>query len=144
MAQFGIMNPVSVQFDLVVDPAGNKSYPLWRAPVGATVAGFAVVAASTQAAGSAVQVRVVNFGTGGSAIKPAGGTVTAPLGGTAADARLTAGVPARTTQTVNPYLEAGEWLALELVEQGGGWHTGDVLRVQVDVVAGKMGENAAG
>lgn len=142
MAQFGIMEPVSVQFDLAVDPAGNKNYPLWRAPVGASVEGFAVVTGATQAAGSAVQLRVVNFGTAGNAIKPSGGTVTAPLGGTASAARLTAGVPARTTQTVNPYLAPGEWLALELVEQGGGWHAGDVLRVQVDIVLGKMGENA--
>lgn len=139
MGQFSGQEPVSVQFDLSVDPTAAKNYPLWRAPVACTVTGLAVVVDKTHNAGTAIVLQLVNFGTAGTAIKSgSAGTVTASLGGTATDARLTAAVPARTTTTVSPYLEAGEWLTLALAEEGAGWQAGDIVRVQADVVLGKM------
>lgn len=142
MAQFGSQDPISVQFDLATDPTGNKSYPLWRAPVGATVTGLSVVTSVSHAAGSAVALRLVNFGTAGTALKATGGTVTAALGGTAAAGRLSANVPAYTDVTVNPYIAPGEWLALQLTEEGSGWAIGEAIRVMVDVIPGQMGTNA--
>ncbi len=127
-------DPISVTFDLSIDPGGNKTYPVFCAPVGMSVQRLAVAVNLTQNAGTAIVLRLLNLGTAGTAT---GGTVSAGLGGTAAGERLTAAVPAATTSMVAPYLAAGEWVGVQLTEQGAGWQAGDIVRVQFDAVPGK-------
>ena len=64
------------------------------------------------------------------------------MGGTASGSELTADVPAVSTTFTNPYIAEGEYVRSILTEQGSGWQSGEVVRVQVDYVIGKRAANA--
>jgi hypothetical protein len=139
---FGANNIGTLSFDLHVDPAGGETYLLWRAPVDATIKRFTVQTNKTQNAGTATTYALHNYGTAGTAIKSSGGTAAVALGGTASASRLTADVPATTTTILNAYVAAGEYLVLAYAEEGSGWQSGQLDRVQVDYVIGKSADNA--
>lgn len=130
----------TITVDIDVDPGGDKDYPIWRAPRAATVQRLTVVTDTAHNAGSAYALWLENWGTGGTAVKASGGTISASLGGTADP--MAASTPETTATMTNPYMAEGEFLALALDEQGAGWQSGEVLRVQIDVVLGKAASNA--
>jgi hypothetical protein len=139
---FGEQAVYPVIFDLATDPGGNANYPLFRAPMDLTVQRFSAVSNKASGSGTAIKLRLVNFGTVGTAIKASGGTISASLGGSAVAEQIGASVPATTTSFTNPYIAAGEWLTLQLTEEGGGWQSGEVLRVQADIINAKTADNA--
>lgn len=139
---FGDQAVYPVIFDLGVDPTASANFPLFRAPIDCTVQRLTVNSNKAGGAGTAIALTLVNFGTAGTAIKSSGGTISASLGGTAAAGRLGANVPATTTSFTNPLIRAGEYVALQLTEEGGGWQSGEVIRVQFDVINGQTAENA--
>lgn len=124
---FGDQAKITGTFDLSVDPGGDKNYPIFKAPIALTVESFSAVVLKTQNAGTAVALRLINMGTPGTA---SAGTISAILGGTASAARLTASVPATSTTMTTPYVAANEWIGLQVDEEGAGWESGDVVRVQ--------------
>jgi hypothetical protein len=139
---FGEQAVYPVIFDLATDPTASANFVLFRAPIACTVQRFTAVSNKASGSGTAIALRLVNFGTVGTAIKSAGGTIgTAQLGGTVVNP-LGANVPASTASFTNPYIAAGEYIALQLTEEGGGWQSGEVLRVQVDIINAKTADNA--
>jgi hypothetical protein len=139
---FGEQAVYPVVFDLATDPTASANYALFRAPVACTVQRFTAVSNKASGSGTAIKLRLVNFGTVGTALKTSGGTISASLGGSAVAEQIGANVPASTTSFTNPYIAAGEYVALQLTEEGGGWQSGEVLRVQVDVINAKTADNA--
>lgn len=134
----------TLTFNLTVDPAGEETYLLWRAPVASTVTRFTVQTNKAHNAGTANAYSLENWGTAGTAIKSSGGTILAPVGGTATADRLAADTP--TTKALadmtNPYIAEGEYVQLRYTEPATGWQSGELVTVQVDVVLAKVADNA--
>ena len=128
----------TVTLDVAVDPAGNKVYPVWRAPDYATVRRLTTVTSIAHNAGTAYAISVLNYGTAGTAVIT-GGTVIGALGGTASPNGAL--VPKTTSTVTSPFVTAGQYLVVSLTEQGAGWQAGEVLRVMVDVQFGKAADD---
>ena len=122
-----------VTLDVAVDPAGDKVYTVFRAPSYATIKRLTAQTSIAHNAGTAYALSLLNYGTAGTAVV-SGGTVSAVIGGTASP--FAANVPATTATMPAPILEEGQYLVLNLDEQGAGWQAGEVLRVQIDVQYG--------
>lgn len=134
---FGSERVYSVRFQLDVDPTGSEEYHLLKAPRAITVVGAHVVSEAAQNAGTAVVFTLTNWGTAGTAVET-GGTVVAALGGTAVASRLSALTPASgTPSSTQKYLDEGEWLVLQVTEEGAGWIADDRFVYQVDYVIGE-------
>lgn len=106
------------------DPGGtDEIFYLMKAPANLTVVSAYMVSEQTQNAGTAVTLRVENWGTAGTAVE---GTVTTAAGGTATGSRLTARTPATATVTASQdNIDSGEWLVVRYAEEGAGWISGD-------------------
>ena len=130
---FGSNNVQSMTVTFGDPGADAKSIALWRAPVAAEILRAYIVVQTAQAAGSAGEFALHNFGTAGTAIKASGGTVAAALGGTATSVRLSAVTPAAYTLTEGT-LAAGEWLYCQY-EETGDWIEGNVS-ISFDYVLG--------
>lgn len=119
------------------DPGGSDEiFYLMKAPAQAlTVVGVYCVVEQTQNAGTAIQARLENWGTAGTAVE---GTITANQGGTASADRLTGRTPAAGTITATQaYADPGDWLVARYSEQGTGWIAGDRLQFVVQYTLGK-------
>ena len=128
---FGSEQVHSYPLIIEVDPGGNDVYPLIKVPRAATVKSAYLVSENAIAAGTGMTMRLLNYGTAGTAVQ-SGGTITNALG-----TGISADVPtAFTVDTTQNQLDEGEWLVWTLTEVGGGWQSGDRLQLQVDVVLG--------
>lgn len=117
------------------DPTGTPhTYHLMKAPRDLTVLSAYMVAKAAQNAGTAVKLRLENWGTGGAAVA---GTVTSYVGGTATASQLAALTPGTATvDTAEDYIDEGEWLVVGYVEEGAGWISGDRFVFTVNYVMG--------
>lgn len=133
----------TIFFPLLVDPAGEETYLLWRAPVASTIVRFTVQTNKSQNAGTANAYSLENWGTAGTAIKASGGTILAPVGGTASADRLTADTPTSKAlaDMLNPYIAEGEYVALHYTEPAVGWQSGELATLQVDFIPAKVADN---
>lgn len=121
----------SETLQIEVDPAGNDVYPLFKAPRAATVKSAYFVSENNIAAGTGITIQFLNYGTAGTSVQ-SGGTITNAIG-----TGISADVPtAFTVNASQAQLDAGEWVVAALTEVGGGWQSGDRIRVQVDYVLG--------
>lgn len=136
---FGSQNFETISMHIDVDPGGDKTYHLWRAPSECTVKNFSAVTSIAHGAGTAYSLALHNWGAVGTALKSSDGTVMAAIGGTADP--FAASTPEVNTTMSNPFVDSGEWLMLVLDEQGAGWQNGEILQVQVDVVYGQAARN---
>jgi hypothetical protein len=122
---------------LVIDSdpgADAEIFYLMKAPRALTVKAAYAVAEQTQNAGTAILVRLENWGQNGTAVE---GTITAYLGGTASGSRLTARTPAAATvDTAQDNVDSGDWLVARYGEEGSGWITSDRLQFIVQFVNG--------
>ncbi len=118
------------------DPGGtDEIFYLMKAPSALTITGVYAVAEQTQNAGTAIQARLENWGTAGTAVE---GTVSTYQGGTASADRLTARTPAAGVITATEaYVDSGEWLVVRYGELGTGWISGDRLQFIVQYTLGK-------
>lgn len=111
---------------LVIDAdpgASNEIFYIEKAQAGLTILNAYAVSEQLQNAGTAVQLRLENWGTAGTAVE---GTVTTYLGGTASGSELAARTPAAATvAATQKYIDAGEWLVVRYGELGTGWISGD-------------------
>lgn len=121
----------------VGDLVGGGEIFLMKAPRDLTVLDAYMTAQAAQNAGTAVLMALQNWGTAGTAVE---GTVAAALGGTATAARLSANTPAAATITAaQAYIDEGEWLVIDITEEGDGWIAGDAFTYEVHYVFGKVG-----
>jgi hypothetical protein len=128
---FGSEQVHSALLQIEVDPGGNDIYPLFKAPRGATVKNAYFVSENALAAGTGITIQLLNYGTAGTAVQ-SGGTITNALG-----TGISADVPtAFTVNASQAQLDEGEWVVASLVEVGGGWQSGDRIRIQADYVLG--------
>lgn len=118
-----------------VDPTGTPhTFHLMKAPRDLTVLSAYMVAEVAQNAGTAVKLRLENWGTAGTAVE---GTVAAFVGGTAVDAQLAALTPeAAVIDADQDYIEEGEWLVINYTEEGAGWVASDRFVYVVNYVIG--------
>lgn len=128
----------NVKTDVLVidaDPgATDEIFYRFKAPRDLTVLSAYMVAEQTQNAGTAVTLRLENWGTAGTSVE---GTVTTALGGTATASRLTARTPATATvNTSEDYIDQGEWLVVRYAEEGAGWISGDRFTFTFNYVIG--------
>jgi hypothetical protein len=113
------------------DPGGNDVYPILKVPRAATVKSASFASENNIAAGTGFTIQFLNYGTAGTAVQ-SGGTITNALG-----TGISADVPtAYTVDTTQNQLDEGEWVVAALTEVGGGWQSGDRVRLQVDYVLG--------
>lgn len=128
-------NVKSMTLTIDSDPGGtDEIFYLLKAPRDITVMRVQMVSEQTQNAGTAVGLRVENWGTAGLAVA---GTVTTTLGGTAVASRLTARTPAAATiDSTQDYIEQDTWLVARYTEEGAGWISGDRFALQLDYVIG--------
>jgi hypothetical protein len=124
------------------DPGGtDEIFYLLKAPRALTVEAVYVVAEQTQNAGTAVTLRVENWGTAGTAVE---GTVHAAVGGTAVGATLTARTPAAATITRSQnYFEQGDFMVVRYAELGAGWIAADRFHISVHYVIGRGNTTAS-
>lgn len=117
------------------DPgATDEIFYRFKAPRDLTVLSAYMVAEQTQNAGTAVTLRLENWGTSGTAVE---GTVTTALGGTASGSRLTARTPAAATvSSSQQYIDQGEWLVVRYAEEGAGWIANDRFTFTFNYVIG--------
>lgn len=121
----------SAQLQIEVDPAGNDVYPLFKAPRGATVKSAYLVSENAIAAGTGITIQLLNYGTSGTSVQ-SGGTITNAIG-----TGISADVPtAFTVNASQAQLDEGEWVVAALTEVGGGWQSGDRIRIQANYVLG--------
>lgn len=106
------------------DPGGtDEIFYIMKAPANLTIISAYMVSEQTQNAGTAVGLRLENWGTAGTAVE---GTVTTQLGGTATASRLTARTPATATVSGSQdNIDSGEWLVVRYTEEGAGWISND-------------------
>ena len=118
------------------DPGGtDEIFYLMKAPRALTVLRVDVASEQANGAGTAIQARLENWGTAGSAVA---GTICAYVGGTTVGARLSARSPSAGTLTnTQQYIAKDAWLVVRYGEEGGGWQSGDRLTVAVQYVDGK-------
>jgi hypothetical protein len=134
---FGSEQIYSVRWQLTVDPTGAEDYYLLRAPRDLTVISAFAVAEATQNAGTAVVMTLANWGTAGTAVV-SGGTIVPALGGTTSGSELTALTPeAGTPDSTQKFVDEGEWIVLQVTEQGSGWIADDRFYYQFDYRLGK-------
>lgn len=129
---FGSENVHSVTLNIESDPGGNDVYQLMKAPRAGSVKAAYYVGENTQAAGTGFTMRLLNYGTAGTAVET-GGTITNALG-----TGISADIPTEFTlvpTAVN--FDEGDWLVWTLTEVGGGWQSGDRVQLQVNYVLGQ-------
>lgn len=134
---FGSENYLSHSLTIDADPGGTDEifYAIKAPPSGMTVKNAYMVAEQTQNAGTAVGLRIENWGTAGTSVE---GTVTTQLGGTASASRLTARTPAAATvDSTQAYIDPGEWLVIRYTEEGAGWIANDRFHFSISYVLGK-------
>jgi hypothetical protein len=134
----------TITLPLFVDPGGEETYLLWRAPVASTIVRFTVQTNKSQNAGTANAYTLENWGTAGTAIKASGGTILTAVGGTASADRLVADTPKTVALAsfTNPYIAEGEYVALHYTEPAVGWQSGELATIQVDFIPAKVADNA--
>lgn len=132
---FGSENVKNIKLDIDADPgATDKYFYLLKAPREITVLAAHMVSRQTQNAGTAVKLRIENWGTAGTTV---GGTVCAYVGGTATASVLTANTPAAATiDTARDNVTAGQWLVAHYAEEGVGWISGDYFSLHIQYVDG--------
>lgn len=118
------------------DPGGtDEIFYLFKATRNMTVISAYMVSEQTQNAGTAVGLRLENWGSAGTAVE---GTVTTQLGGTASGSRLTARTPAAATvSSTEQYINKNEWLAVRYTEEGTGWIANDRFTFAINWVNGR-------
>jgi hypothetical protein len=132
------LNSENIKTDVLTidaDPGGtDEIFYRFKAPRDLTILNAYMVSEQTQNAGTAVGLRLENWGTAGTAVE---GTVTTQLGGTATNSRLTARTPASATiDSTQDYIEQGAWLVARYTEEGAGWIAGDRFTFVVNWVIG--------
>ena len=111
---FPSQNPETIVIHVPDPTADDKQRIVWRAPVACEVKSAYISAQAAQAAGSAGEYTLLNYGTAGTASE---GTVVSTMGGTAAASRLSALTPATGTISEGT-MAAGEYLVLDYQETG--------------------------
>lgn len=132
---FGSENIKTATLVINSDPgATDEIFYLMKAPRELTVLSAYMVSEQTQNAGTAVLMRLENWGTAGTTV---GGTVTANKGGTATASQLTARTPVTATvDTAQDNVTSGQWLVVRYAEEGTGWISGDRFTYVVNYVIG--------
>lgn len=117
------------------DPGGtDEIFYAEKAAAGLTILSVRAVAEQTQGPGTAILVRLENWGQNGTAVE---GTVNAYLGGTSVGARLTARTPvAGVIDSAQDYIDSGDWLVVRYGEEGAGWISGDRIMLTYSYVYG--------
>lgn len=135
MSNFPFMNPPVVQYHLTDPGSDDEQIALLRAPARMTIRNAYVWLESAQASGSAGAFTVLNYGTGGTAVKAGdAGTVVATLGGTGTAVRMAAGTPIAGS-VVSGEVLAGEWVILDYQETGD--FVEGVVTIVLDAVYGQ-------
>lgn len=118
------------------DPGGtDEIFYRFKATRNLTVISAYAVSEQTQNAGTAVGLRLENWGSAGTAVE---GTVTTTLGGTATASRLTARTPATATvSSTEQYINKNEWLVVRYTEEGTGWIANDRFTFVINWVNGR-------
>lgn len=135
MSSFGSQQIHTVSLVIDSDPGGtDEMFYMMKAQGPITVKSAYMTSEQAQNAGTAVLIRLENWGTAGTAVE---GTVTTNLGGTASAARLSARTPAAATMTTTQdNIDEGEWLVAHYAEEGTGWIAGDRFTFTVNYVYG--------
>jgi hypothetical protein len=132
---FGSENVKTASLVIEADPgATDEIFYLMKAPRALTLLNVYVASEQANNAGTAIQARLENWGTAGSAAE---GTACPYVGGTAVASRLSARVPASgVLSTAQRYIAQGAWLVVRYGEEGAGWQAGDRLSVHIHYVDG--------
>ncbi len=132
---FGSQQIYTHTITVQADPGGDgEMFVGFKAAAGLTILNVYGYAEQTQNDGTAIQMRLENWGQGGTAVE---GTITAYLGGTASGARLTARTPATATiDSAQDYIDSGDWIMARYEEEGAGWIAGDRMSLTFSYVYG--------
>jgi hypothetical protein len=132
---FGSENVKTASLVIDADPgASDEIFYLMKAPRALTILNVYVTSEQANNAGTAIQARLENWGTAGSAVE---GTACAYLGGTAVASRLAVRTPAAAVvNAAQRYVAQGAWLVVRYGEEGAGWQAGDRLSIHVHYVDG--------
>ena len=115
---------------IISDPgADDTQVHLFRAPEVVQIVKAYAVSSATMGAGTAPQLALHNYGTGGTAVE---GTIALNVAGTASP--LTANTPAAFT-LADADLEAGEWVVLD-VQEINDW-SGGLVTLEFELRPGK-------
>ncbi len=132
---FGSENVKTASLVIDADPgASDEIFYLMKAPRALTLLNVYVASEQANNAGTAIQARLENWGTAGTAVE---GTACPYVGGTAIASRLTARNPATGVIAAGErYVAQGAWLVVRYGEEGVGWQAGDRLTLHLHYVDG--------
>ena len=132
---FGSENVKTATLVIDGDPGGgDEIFYLMKAPRALTILNVYGVSEQANNAGTAIQARLENWGTAGTAVE---GTACLYVGGTAVGSRLSARTPAAAAVVAAQRTFAqGAWLVVRYGEEGAGWAAGDRLTLHVHYVDG--------